>query len=147
MPAGKKTRKSLAMAASVWSAKANSSPADRDNWVSRPQVDDNLLQHDAGIHHPELERMIARPCQGEAGLDLTHTIFHRRFPVREEWRARASTIWGVLSSKDTAYRRLRPGTKFSVGPGLSQPQLFLSGTNTSDIQGRESSAAALRSSP
>jgi hypothetical protein len=25
--------------------------------------------------------VITRFCQGEAGLDLTHTIFHRRFPI------------------------------------------------------------------
>src|SRR5579862_2654916 len=47
------------------------------------RIDDNLLQDDAGVDHPKLQRVISRSTRIESGCHLAHTIFHRFRPVRD----------------------------------------------------------------
>src|ERR1700704_1045910 len=44
------------------------------------QIHDKLLQHHARIHHPELQRVIARFCQQVCGRHFADAVFHGGSP-------------------------------------------------------------------
>src|SRR5208283_3287252 len=50
-------------------------------WFHATQIDDQFLQYDSRIYHPELQSVIARSCQYMHGRHLTHAVRYRLLPI------------------------------------------------------------------